>query len=67
MVVAQAVGNKVEKKKFSTNCRFCDALHWSDECTKYITAKTRKQRIKGSCHICLKQGHIANDCPNRIS
>ena len=67
MVVAQAVGGKEEKKKFSTNCRFCVELHWSDECTKYNTAKTRKQRIKGSCYICLKQGHIANDCPKRIS
>ena len=66
MVIAQAVGDKAEKKKFSTNCRFCDALFWSDECTKYTTAKTRKQRIKGSCYICLKQGHIINDCPKRI-
>ena len=67
MVIAQAVGDKAEKKKFSTNCRICGVLHWSDECTKYTIAKTRKQRIKGSCYICLKQGHIANDCPKRIS
>ena len=54
MVVAHVVGCKVEKKRVSTNCRFCDALHWCAECTKYTTAKSRKQRIKGSCFICLK-------------
>ena len=48
MVVAQAVGDKVEKKKFSTKCRFCDALHWCDECTKYTSSKTMKQTIKDS-------------------
>ena len=54
IVIAQAVVDKAEKKKFSTNCRFCDALHWSDECT---TAKTRKQRTKGSCYMSEARSH----------
>ena len=29
---------------------------------KYPTIETRKQRIRGSCFICLKQGHKTNEC-----
>ena len=29
---------------------------------KYPTNEARKQKIRGSCFICLKQGHKTNDC-----
>ena len=44
------------------SCRYCNEGHWNDECTKYSTAEARKRRIKGSCFICLKQGHRSEDC-----
>lgn len=62
---AQGFGNRKERKTFSTKCRFCDGYHWSDECPKYTTMESRKQRIKGSCYICLRDGHNANDCLKR--
>ena len=65
IVGSQAVGGKVENR-FSANCRFCNASHWSDECTKYDTTEKRKQKIKGCCFKCLRQGHGAKDCLKRI-
>ena len=66
VVGTQAVAGKGEMKS-SKKCRFCDAQHWSDECIKYPTTETRKQRIKGCCYICLKPRHNATDCPKRVS
>ena len=66
IVGSQAVGGKVENR-FSANCRFCNLSHWSDECTKYDTAEKRKQRIKGCCFKCLRQGHGAKDCPKKVT
>ena len=66
IVGSQAVGGKLENR-FSANCRFCNASHWSDECTKYDTAEKRKQRIKGCCFKCLRQGHGARDCPKKVT
>ena len=66
VVGTQAVGGKTERT-VSVQCRFCDANHWSDECNKYDTAEKRKQRIKGCCYRCLKQGLNANDCPKGIT
>ena len=43
-------------------CRYCESDHWSDECRKYKTIEERKQKIKGSCYICLRQGHKVTDC-----
>ena len=65
IVGSQAVGGKVENR-FSANCMFCNASHWSDECTKYDTTEKRKQKIKGCCFKCLRQGHGAKDCPKRV-
>ena len=67
IVGSQAVGGKVENR-FSANCRFCNASHWSDECTKYDTTEKRKQKIKGCCFKCLRQGqgHGTKDCPKRV-
>lgn len=38
IVGTQAVGGKT-KKALSVKCRFCDAHHWNDECSKYNTAE----------------------------
>ncbi|XP_077989885.1 uncharacterized protein LOC144444346 [Glandiceps talaboti] len=43
-------------------CRFCNKAHWSDECQEYPTVEDRKEKIKGSCYICLKKGHMIRDC-----
>ena len=44
------------------SCRFCNGQHWSDECQRYATVEERKQRIKGSCFICMKQGQRLGEC-----
>ena len=44
------------------SCRFCNGNHWNEECMKYPTNEARKQKIRGSCFICLKQGHKTNEC-----
>ena len=43
------------------SCTFCNGNYWNDECTMYPTNEARKQKIRGSCFICLKQGHTTNE------
>ena len=43
-------------------CKFCEGLHWSDECTVCSTLETRKERLKGCCFICLRTGHSYKEC-----
>lgn len=43
-------------------CRFCKGHHWSDQCLVYPTVEERKEIIKDSCFLCLKEGHIAWKC-----
>ena len=43
-------------------CRYCRGNHWSDQCSEYLTSKDRKLKIKDSCFLCLKPGHIAYKC-----
>ena len=43
-------------------CIYYNGKHWSDECKKYPTVAARKEKIKGHCFICLKQGHHQKDC-----
>ena len=50
------------QSKVFRSCRFCNGNHWNDECTKYPTNEARKHKIRGSCFICLKQGHTTNEC-----
>ena len=64
---ALMAGSKVqyrffEKRKAFRSCRFCNGDHWNDECTRYPNIEARRQRIRGSCFICLKQGHRTNEC-----
>ena len=68
MARAQGINNRnKERPMFSSRCRFGDGYHWSDECPKYTTMDSRKQRVKGCCYICLKDGHNASDCLKRDS
>lgn len=64
---AQGVSNRKEKPTLSSRCRFCDGYHWSDECPRYTTMDARKQRIKGCCYLCLRDGHNASECLKRGS
>ncbi|MEW8544133.1 MAG: DUF1759 domain-containing protein, partial [Candidatus Thiodiazotropha sp.] len=60
---ALVVGPRTSPRQGSDkSCRFCNGSHWSDECGRYVTAEERKQRIRGSCFICLKQGHKTGEC-----
>lgn len=61
----EATDNKRERKVYP-KCKYCDENHWSDECVKYATVEARKQRIRGSCYICLKSTHQASGCPQRV-
>ena len=43
-------------------CRYCRGNHLSDQCLDYFTPEDRKFKIKYSCFLCLKPGHIAFKC-----
>ena len=43
-------------------CVYCSQLHWSDECSKYSTLQKRRDKLKGSCFICLKKDHMSKNC-----
>ena len=60
---ALVVGPKAPSRQSTRkSCRFCNGQHWSDECGRYTTAEERKQKIKGSCFLCMKQGHLLAEC-----
>ena len=62
MAAPRIQSRQFHRRKPSIACRYCKGKHWNDECPNYPTVESRKQRIKGSCFICLKQGHKTNDC-----
>ncbi|XP_045216914.2 uncharacterized protein LOC123566652 [Mercenaria mercenaria] len=64
MLLAQ--DRKAEVKYSARQCRYCEQMHWSDECPNYRTIEERKQRIKGSCFKCLRNNHVAKDCKRNI-
>ena len=43
-------------------CRYCNGNHWSDQCVEFPTPEDRRNKIKDSCYLCLKKGHIAFKC-----
>ena len=49
--------NEQRSERKKNKCIFCDGDHWSDECEKFATIPARKEKIKGRCHICLRQSH----------
>ena len=48
--------------QFFLLCKYCNGNHWSDQCLVYPTAQERKQKLKDSCFLCLRRGHIAYKC-----
>ena len=62
----QATGNRKERMRTHPKCRYCSENHWSDECEKYATIEERKQKIKGSCYICLNPTHQSSSCRQRV-
>ena len=53
--------HKIHHKLFK-RCRYCRGNHWSDQCSEYLTSIDRNLKIKDSCFLCLKPGHIAYKC-----
>ena len=49
-------------RQAKVKCTFCDQSHWSDECSNYSTLQERREKLKGSCYVCLKKGHTSKDC-----
>ena len=49
-------------KPAQVKCVFCEQDHWSDECKKYPTMDTRKEKIRGRCFICLSKYHLIREC-----
>ena len=43
-------------------CVCCSQQHWSDECSKYSTLQARREKLKGSCFVCLWKGHLSKEC-----
>ena len=62
----QATGNRKKRMRTHPKCRYCSENHWSDECEKYATIEERKQKIKGSCYICLNPTHQSSSCRQRV-
>ena len=62
----QATGNRKERMRTHPKCRYCSENHWSDECEKYSTIEERKQKIKGSCYICLNPTYQSSGCRQRV-
>jgi hypothetical protein len=49
-------------KMSSPRCLFCDCTHWSDECPTFKSLTDRKNKVKGRCFVCLRKGHVVQDC-----
>ena len=56
------VSNEKRGSRRKSTCIFCEGNHWSDECPKYTTIASRKDRIKGRCFLCFNQNHQSKEC-----
>ena len=52
--------NLTQRKKMI--CIYCSGQHWSNECQTFPAVTARKEKIKGHCFNCLKQGHQQKNC-----
>ena len=45
-------------------CAFCEQGHASSSCTVVTDANARKEALRksGRCYVCLRKGHISQDC-----
>ena len=46
----------------NSKCIFCNGRHWSDEYHNFPDVLSRKKRLKKPYSICLKVGHLAEEC-----
>ena len=55
---------KQSKQKANQLCLYCSGDHYSNECTKYKTVNSRKDRIMSLklCYNCLTPGHSSKTC-----
>ena len=60
-LVANASGGKEIKPP---RCWFCHDQHFTDECQRYPTLDSRKEKVKDRCYACLREGHNALNCPD---
>jgi hypothetical protein len=56
-----------KQKPRETKCAFCGKDHYSDQCKTYSTVGARRAQIKGRCFLCLRSGHMPQDCRNKRS
>jgi len=49
-------------KRHQIKCVYCGQPHWPDECDKFTTLQSRREKLKGSCYKCLQRGHLLKDC-----
>ena len=49
-------------RQTQAKCIFCSQPHWSDECPNCKALQERREKLKGSCYACLKQGHMSINC-----
>ena len=58
---------KGESHKTFVKCSYCSAEHFSSECKKVMSSKTRKSILQrdGRCFVCLRTGHLSRSCRNK--
>ena len=66
VAVVKATGNRKEKNEDTSKMQILQQDNWSDKCEKYATIEERKQKIKGSCYICLNPTHQSSSCRQRV-
>ena len=66
-VATRTNGQNKQMNNKSPFCLFCNANHYSDECTKYKTLMDRRRRFAElkRCFICTRPNHNSNNCQSR--
>ena len=55
------------RQRNAMKCIFCAQSHWSDECPKYTTLRSRMEKLKGTSFKCLQRGHTMKECHKQWS